>query len=269
VPSLKQIAVLRLLKQLSEVYSTMKVGALAELVPFATFSEVEAIIVDAVKYDYLQVRGAPLLLGSCFGGLCRGCAGAAGAWRVGWRPACERTLGRQPSGLAAHHPPAAGAARPQVHIDHRNGTLHFGSQQLESDRVRGHLTTLAKRLTKAASMVRRPPPACHLRLLLQPLAQPLGRCCHRPLLPPAAFPARPPRSRRGGAATATAPAARLHSSPADAHLPPPPRAAADGRGARRGQGVAPRRAGAGLPGQPGEGAQARAGAQGARRRACL
>ncbi len=55
VPSLKQIAVLRLLKQLSEVYSTMQISALAELVPFASFSEVEAIIVDAVKYDYLQV----------------------------------------------------------------------------------------------------------------------------------------------------------------------------------------------------------------------
>lgn len=55
MPSLKQIAVLRLLKQLSEVYSTMKISAVAELVPFATFSEVEAMVVDAVKYDYLQV----------------------------------------------------------------------------------------------------------------------------------------------------------------------------------------------------------------------
>jgi hypothetical protein len=57
VPSLKQIAVLRLLKQLSEVYSTMKISAVAELVPFATFGEVEAMVVDAVKYDYLQVCG--------------------------------------------------------------------------------------------------------------------------------------------------------------------------------------------------------------------
>ncbi len=41
----------------------------------------------------------------------------------------------------------------QVRIDHRNGTLHFGSQQLETDKVRGHMTTLAKRLTKAITMM--------------------------------------------------------------------------------------------------------------------
>ncbi len=40
-----------------------------------------------------------------------------------------------------------------MRIDHRNGTLHFGSQQLETDKVRGHLTTLAKRLTKAVTMM--------------------------------------------------------------------------------------------------------------------
>ncbi|MEW5303996.1 MAG: hypothetical protein WDW36_006639 [Sanguina aurantia] len=54
--SLKQVAVLRLLKQMSEVYSTVRISSLAELVPFATFNEVEAIIVDAVKFDYLQVH---------------------------------------------------------------------------------------------------------------------------------------------------------------------------------------------------------------------
>jgi hypothetical protein len=41
----------------------------------------------------------------------------------------------------------------QVRIDHRNGTLHFGSQQLESDKVRNHLALLAKRLAKAGSMM--------------------------------------------------------------------------------------------------------------------
>jgi translation initiation factor 3 subunit A len=40
-----------------------------------------------------------------------------------------------------------------MRIDHRNGTLHFGGQQLESDRVRGHLALLAKRLAKASSMI--------------------------------------------------------------------------------------------------------------------
>ena len=42
---------------------------------------------------------------------------------------------------------------PQVRIDHRNGTLHYGSQQLESDKVRNHLALLAKRLAKAGSMM--------------------------------------------------------------------------------------------------------------------
>jgi len=94
VASLKQVAVVRLLKQLSDVYSTMKISDLAQLVPFAEFGDVEAGVVDAVKYDYLQVR-----------------------------------------------------------IDHRNGTLHYGSQQLESDKVRNHLALLAKRLAKAGSMM--------------------------------------------------------------------------------------------------------------------
>ncbi len=51
-----QVAVLRLLKQLSEVYSSMRISALEQLVPFMAFSEVEAVLVDAVKCDYLQVN---------------------------------------------------------------------------------------------------------------------------------------------------------------------------------------------------------------------
>ncbi|KAF5827767.1 eukaryotic initiation factor [Dunaliella salina] len=95
VDSLKQVAVLRLLKQLSEVYSTMRISTLAELVPFMPFSEVEGVVVDAVKSDYLQVR-----------------------------------------------------------IDHRNGTLHFGSQQLENERVRGHMALLGQRLSKVLHIVK-------------------------------------------------------------------------------------------------------------------
>lgn len=53
--SLQRVAVLRLLQQLSHVYSVMKIPALADLVPFMGFGEVEQIIVDAVKHDFLQV----------------------------------------------------------------------------------------------------------------------------------------------------------------------------------------------------------------------
>lgn len=52
--SLQRVAVLRLLQQLSHVYSVMKIPALADLVPFMSFGEVEQIIVDAVKHDFLQ-----------------------------------------------------------------------------------------------------------------------------------------------------------------------------------------------------------------------
>jgi translation initiation factor 3 subunit A len=53
---LLQAAVLRLLKQLSEVYSSMHISEVARLVPFMSFGDVEAVVVDAVKYDFLQVR---------------------------------------------------------------------------------------------------------------------------------------------------------------------------------------------------------------------
>ncbi|EFJ51612.1 eukaryotic translation initiation factor 3a [Volvox carteri f. nagariensis] len=98
VPALKQAAVLRLLKQLSEVYSVMRISELAALVPFYTFAEVEAVVVDAVKYEYLQMR-----------------------------------------------------------VDHRNGTLHFGAQHVESDKIRGHLAAVAKRLAKAMAMIQPSP----------------------------------------------------------------------------------------------------------------
>lgn len=50
------MAALRLLQQLSQVYSVMRVSALADLVPFFSFGEVEQLIVDAVKHNYLHVR---------------------------------------------------------------------------------------------------------------------------------------------------------------------------------------------------------------------
>lgn len=49
-----QVAVLRLLKQLSQVYSTLKIEKLKQLVPFMTFSRVEALIVDAVQNEFIQ-----------------------------------------------------------------------------------------------------------------------------------------------------------------------------------------------------------------------
>ena len=55
-----QVAVLRAMQQLSEVYSVMTIESLSELVPFFGFSEVEQIIVEAVKQGYLQVFHLPI-----------------------------------------------------------------------------------------------------------------------------------------------------------------------------------------------------------------
>jgi hypothetical protein len=52
---LPQVAVLRVLHQLSQVYSVMKIDSLAALIPFFSSSEVEQLLVDAVKHGYLQV----------------------------------------------------------------------------------------------------------------------------------------------------------------------------------------------------------------------
>lgn len=38
-------------------------------------------------------------------------------------------------------------------MDHRNGVLHFGSQQLESDKIKGHIAKLARSLSKAVTMI--------------------------------------------------------------------------------------------------------------------
>ena len=43
------------------VYSIMRVDALAALVPFASLGDIEQIIVDAIKHNYLAVRCSPAL----------------------------------------------------------------------------------------------------------------------------------------------------------------------------------------------------------------
>jgi hypothetical protein len=50
-----QMAVLRVLRQLGDVYSSLRIASLGELMPFMPFPEVEAVLVDAVKAGYLQV----------------------------------------------------------------------------------------------------------------------------------------------------------------------------------------------------------------------
>lgn len=46
----------------------------------------------------------------------------------------------------------------QARFDHKHNTVHFGGQEVESDRVRGTIATMARRLTKALAMIN-PAPA--------------------------------------------------------------------------------------------------------------
>ena len=40
-----------------------------------------------------------------------------------------------------------------MRIDHKNGTLRFGAEQLEGDHIRDHIAAMAKRLTQALTMI--------------------------------------------------------------------------------------------------------------------
>ncbi|KAJ4849475.1 Eukaryotic translation initiation factor 3 subunit A [Turnera subulata] len=56
VPALEKLATLRLLRQVSQVYQTMKIGSLSEMIPFFNFSEVEKISVDAVNHKFIAMK---------------------------------------------------------------------------------------------------------------------------------------------------------------------------------------------------------------------
>ncbi|KAH9315713.1 hypothetical protein KI387_024340, partial [Taxus chinensis] len=94
IPSLERLTTLRVLQQVSQVYQTMKIGVITRMIPFFDFTIVEKLSVDAVKYNFVQMK-----------------------------------------------------------IDHLKGVVQFGSQDLESDKIRNHLTILAKRLNKVRSLI--------------------------------------------------------------------------------------------------------------------
>ncbi|XP_022719484.1 eukaryotic translation initiation factor 3 subunit A-like isoform X2 [Durio zibethinus] len=55
-PALEKLATLRLLKQVSQVYQTMKIESLSQIIPFFDFSVVEKISVDAVKHSFIAMK---------------------------------------------------------------------------------------------------------------------------------------------------------------------------------------------------------------------
>ncbi|KAK4768980.1 hypothetical protein SAY86_027130 [Trapa natans] len=56
VPALEKIASLRVLQQVSQVYQTMKIEGLDQLIPFFNFLVVEKVIVEAVKHKFLALK---------------------------------------------------------------------------------------------------------------------------------------------------------------------------------------------------------------------
>jgi translation initiation factor 3 subunit A len=56
VPALERLTTLRVLQQASHVYSTIKISELTRMVTFFDFSIVEKLIVEAVKYNYVQMK---------------------------------------------------------------------------------------------------------------------------------------------------------------------------------------------------------------------
>lgn len=95
IPFIQQVALSRTIRQLSDVYSTMRVSSLSELAPFGwTFGQSEALILDAVRHGFLQAR-----------------------------------------------------------FDHRNGTVHFGGNQVGSENVKGQIASAAKKLSKVLTAI--------------------------------------------------------------------------------------------------------------------
>lgn len=95
--SLKFVAALKMIKQLSQVYSNMKTSQLAKLVPSMTFGELEAIIVNSVRNRYIKIR-----------------------------------------------------------INHKDQSVHFGEDNLDSDGFEKHLSMLAERFGVAQKMMMTP-----------------------------------------------------------------------------------------------------------------
>ncbi|EOX92531.1 Proteasome component (PCI) domain - like 2 [Theobroma cacao] len=56
IPALEKLATLRLLQQVSQVFQTMKMESLSQIIPFFDFSMVEKISVDAVKHNFIAMK---------------------------------------------------------------------------------------------------------------------------------------------------------------------------------------------------------------------
>ena len=60
VPALKDVTLVRLIRQVSQVYQTIKIERLLELARFASAFHLERLLVDCVRHNDMQVRDTNL-----------------------------------------------------------------------------------------------------------------------------------------------------------------------------------------------------------------
>lgn len=56
---LVQVAVVRMVQQLSQVYSKLHMSTLEGMVPFCSIHQTEKVIVEAIRHNFLHVRCLP------------------------------------------------------------------------------------------------------------------------------------------------------------------------------------------------------------------
>jgi translation initiation factor 3 subunit A len=57
VPALQDVTLVRLIRQVSQVYQTIEIARLLELARFASAFHLERLLVDCVRHNDMQVRG--------------------------------------------------------------------------------------------------------------------------------------------------------------------------------------------------------------------
>ncbi|KAM3288087.1 hypothetical protein P3S67_021517 [Capsicum chacoense] len=58
IPALEKVSTLRLIQQVSQVYQTIQIGDLSKMIPFFDFAVIEKISVDAVRHNFVAIKGA-------------------------------------------------------------------------------------------------------------------------------------------------------------------------------------------------------------------
>ncbi|KAK9102806.1 hypothetical protein Sjap_020060 [Stephania japonica] len=169
VPAMEKLACLRVLQQVSQVYQTMKIDVLSKMIPFFPFSVVEKLSVDAIKYNFVCMKVDHLKGVVLFGNLPYRVFTTI--WALSLLPFSIEGIKKVEDVLLSKDQCDEGGFSKlcDLHVAVASGewveceraiafsldNLYFVSffQDLESDRVRDHLTVLAECLNKARSLI--------------------------------------------------------------------------------------------------------------------